>query len=69
MCPHSTRYGSCLSGSQGLDHVEALDHVEGPPACLVVASGVLSEGWHDRRVVYLGDGQTEAYLKDMGMAG
>ena len=45
--------------------------VEGPPACIVVASGrVLSEGYeHDGPGVCLGDGQTEAYLKDMDMTG
>ena len=33
-------------------------------------SGVLSEGYgHDGPCVCLGDGQTEAYLKDMGMTG
>ena len=32
--------------------------------------GVLSEGYgHDGPGVCLGDGQTEAYLKDTGMAG
>ena len=32
--------------------------------------GVLSEGYgHDGPGVYLGDGQTEAYLKDMDMTG
>ena len=32
--------------------------------------GGLSEGYgHDGPGVYLGDGQTEAYLKDMAMAG
>ena len=39
--------------------------------CFMVASdGGLSEGYgHDGPVVCLGDGQTEAYLKDMGMTG
>ena len=36
----------------------------------VSAGGVLSEGYgHDEPGVCLGDGQTESYLKDMGMAG
>ena len=40
-------------------------------SCFVVASdGGLSEGYgHDGPGVCLGDGQTEAYLKDMGMTG
>ena len=34
------------------------------------SGGVLSEGYgHDRPGVWLGDGQTEDYQKDMGMAG
>ena len=42
-----------------------------PPAGSVVASGGgLSEGYgHDGPGVCLGDGQTEAQLKDMGMTG
>ena len=36
----------------------------------VSSGGGQSEGYgHDGLGVYLGDGQTEAYLKDMGMAG
>ena len=42
-----------------------------PPACVVVASGgILSEGHgNDGPCICLGDGQTEAYLKDMGRTG
>ena len=37
---------------------------------MVASGGVLSEGYeHDGPGVCLGDGQTEAYLKDMGMRG
>ena len=37
---------------------------------MVASGGVLSEGYvYGGHVVCLGDGQTEAYLKDMGMAG
>ena len=37
---------------------------------MVVPDGVLSKGYgHDGPGVCLGDGQTEAYLKDMGMTG
>ena len=37
---------------------------------MVASGGVLSEGYgHDGPVVCLGDGQTEAYLKVMGMTG
>ena len=40
---------------------------------MVASGGVLFEGYghdgHDGPGVCLGDGQTEAYLKDMGMAG
>ena len=47
-----------------------LDYAEGASTRFMVASGgVLSEGYgHDGPGVYLGNGQTEAYLKDMGMA-
>ena len=43
----------------------------GPPASLVVASdGGVSVGYgQDKPCVCLGDRQTEAYLRDMGMAG
>ena len=37
---------------------------------MVASSGVLSQGYgHDGLGVCLGDDQTEAYLKDMGMTG
>ena len=50
---------------------EGLDHAEGAPTGFMIASGgVLSEGYgHGGLGVCLGDGQTEAYLKDMGMTG
>ena len=50
---------------------EALGHAEGTSTRFMVASGgVLSEGYgNDRPGVCLGDGQTEAYLKDMGITG
>ena len=57
-CPHSV-----LSESGG--------PCGGPPACFVVASdAVLSEGHrHDGPGVCMGDAQTKAYLRDMGMTG
>ena len=57
--------------AEGLDHAKGLDTAEGPPACFLVASGGdLSEGYgYGGPGVYLGDGQTEVYLKDMDMAG
>ena len=37
---------------------------------MVASDGVLSEGYgHDGSGVWLGDGQTEACLKDMGVTG
>ena len=50
---------------------EGLVHAEGAPTRFMVASGgVLSEGFGlGGPGVCLGDGQTEAYLKDAGMAG
>ena len=50
---------------------EGLDHTERASTRFMVASRVvLSEVYgHDGPGVCLGDGQTEAYLKDMGMAG
>ena len=50
---------------------EVLDHAEGASARFMVASGgVLSEGYgHGGPGVCKDDGQTEAYLKDTGMAG
>ena len=37
---------------------------------MVASGGILSEGYgHGGPGVCLGDGQTEAYLKDMGMTG
>ena len=50
---------------------EWLDHAEGSSTRFMFASGgVLSEGYgHGGPGVCLGDGQTEAYLKDTGMAG
>ena len=50
---------------------EALDHDESVYTRFkVVSGGVLSGGYgHDGPGVCLGDGQTEAYLKDTGMTG
>ena len=47
-----------------------MDHAEGVSTGFMVASsGVLSEGYgHDGPCVCLGEGQTEAYLKDAGLA-
>ena len=47
-----------------------MDHAEGASTCFMVASGGgLSEGYgHGGPGVCLGDGPTEAYLKDMGLA-
>ena len=37
---------------------------------MIASGGVLSDGYgHDGPVVCLGDGQREAYLRDVGMAG
>ena len=60
-----------LYACHGLEHAEWLDHVVGPPACFMVASGGdPPEGYgHGGPGVCLGDGQTEAYLKDIGMTG
>ena len=43
----------------------------GASTCLMfVSGGALSEGYrHDGSGICLGDGQTEGYLKDTGMAG
>ena len=42
----------------------------GRPQASLSSGGGLSEGYgHDGPGVCLGDGQTEAYLKDMGMTG
>ena len=48
-----------------------MDHAERVSARFMVASGgILSEEYgHGGPGVCLDDGQTEAYLKDMGMAG
>ena len=75
LCGHVARLlrrippaGSCLVGFR------VSDHTERSPACFVVASGGgLSEGY-GRGVrggpgICLGNGQTEAYLKDMSMTG
>ena len=41
-----------------------------PHALMIASDGVISEGYgHDGPGVCLGDGQTEAHLKDMGMTG
>ena len=54
-----------MSRSEGLVHAE-----EAPTRFMVASGGVLSEGCgHDWPGVCLDDGQTEAYLKDAGMAG
>ena len=51
--------------SGGLDHAE-----EAPTGVMFESGGVLSERYgHDGPGVCLGDGQMEAYLKDMGMTG
>ena len=49
---------------------EWLDHAEGASTCFIIASGgVLPEGYGNHGPgVCLGDGQTEAYLKDTGLA-
>ena len=62
----SNRYSySFLSRSKGLDHAEGA-----PTRFMVASGGVLSEGYgHGGLGVCLGDDQTEAYLKDTGMAG
>ena len=48
-----------------------LDHAERASTRFMIASGgVLFEGYgHGGLGVCLGDGQTEAYLKDLGMTG
>ena len=48
-----------------------MDHAEGAPTGFMFASGaVLSEGYgYGGPGVYTGDGQTESYLIDTGMAG
>ena len=60
-----SRIGSVFSRS------EWLDHAEGASTSFMVASGgVLSEGYgHGGLGVCRGDGQTESYLRDMGMTG
>ena len=62
--------GSCPSESF-LSRSEWLDHAEGASTGFMIASGgVLSEGYgHGGPGICLGNGQTEAYLKDTGMAG
>ena len=57
---------SSLSRSEGLDYVDGASWTP-----FMVASGaVLSEGYmHDGPGICLGNGQTEAYLKDMDMPG
>ena len=59
---------SCLPDSV-LFGPERLKHAYRPPACLMCASGeVLYEGYgHGGPGICLGDGQTEAYMKDLGM--
>ena len=54
-----------------LSRSEGLDHAEGASKRVMVASGgVLSEGYgHGGPGICLGDGQREAYLKNMGMTG
>ena len=54
-----------------LSRSEGLVYAEGAPTGFMVASGgVLSEGYgHGGPGVCLGDGQTEANLKDAGMTG
>ena len=51
--------------------IEWLDHAQGASTRFMVVSGaVLTERYgHGGPGVCLGDDQTEAYLKDMGMAG
>ena len=59
------RPSNFLSVSKGLDHAKGAS-----TGFMVASGGGLSEGYgHDGPGVCLGDGQTEAYLKDMGMAG
>ena len=54
-----------------LSRSEWLDHAEGASTGFMFASGgVLSEGYGlDGPGVCLGNGQTEAYLKNIGMTG
>ena len=63
--------GDISSSDSFLSRSEWLDHAMGASTGFMVASGGgLSEGnGHDGPGVCLGDGQTEAYLKDMGMTG
>ena len=65
----ATPCGGSRPSDSFLSRSEWLDHAEGAPTRFIVESGgVLSEGYgHDGPGVCLGDGQTEAYLKDMGM--
>ena len=52
-------------------HLMRSPHDEGASSrFMVVSNGVLSKGYrHDGPGVCLGDGQTETYLRDTGMAG
>ena len=57
--------GFILTRSEGLDHAERAS-----TGFVFASGGVLSGGYmHGGRGVCLGDGQTEAYLKDTGMTG
>ena len=66
LCTRPCTVGSSFGGIRG-----GMDHTEGSPTSIVDAScGVLSEGYgHDGLGVCQGDGQTEAYTKNMGMTG
>ena len=64
-CEGSRTSDSFLSRSEGLDHAEGA-----PTRFMAASGGVLSKGYgHGGSGVCLGDGQTEAYLKDMDMTG
>ena len=64
-CGGSRPSASFLSKSEGLDHDE-----KASTGFMVASGGGLSEGYgHGGPGVCLGDGQTEAYLKDTGMTG
>ena len=67
----ATPCGGSRPSDPVLSESEWVIHAEGAPTRLMVASGgVLSEVYVKAKPgVCLGDGQTDAYLKDMGMAG
>ena len=56
---------SFLLRSEGLDHAEGRPHA----SWLRQVESYLKDTWHGGPGVCLGDGQTEAYVKNMGMTG